>query len=74
VPILRVRSLIPLRRKSGWEDNIEIDIKQDREDVDWNHLAMDVGFCEHQSEHSGSVNPGSLLTESYYFSNKDGAP
>jgi hypothetical protein len=49
-------------------------VKQDREDMDWNHLAMDVGFCEHQSEYSSSVNPGSLLTEGYYFSNKDGAP
>ena len=39
--------------------------------MDWNHLAMGVGFCEHQNEHSGSINAGSLLTEIYYFSKKD---
>jgi hypothetical protein len=41
--------------------------------VDWSYLAMDVGFCEHKSEHLGSINAGNLLTESYYFSKKDGA-
>lgn len=42
--------------------------------MDWNQPAMDVSFCEHQRKHSGFIDAGNLLTESYYFSKKDGVP
>lgn len=39
------------RHNQGWEDAIKMDLKE----VDWIQLAC---YCEHGSEHSGSIKGG----------------